>query len=245
MKLKLLNDCLGRINVEELESIFNKNNIHCQKVGLICMENAHSFGSVVPLKNIENVYCFAKSVGVPMHLDGARIFNASIALNINIEEIAKYFDSIMFCLSKGLCLPIGSILAGRKKFIKKARKYRKQMGGQMRQVGYLAAAGLISLDKMTLRLGEDHRMAKYLADHLEKIGVFNIIRNRLDINMVFCKVSDKLFNEKRFIKFLLKHKIKISPRGFGSLKGEFRFVTHYWITQKKIDYLIDIINNYF
>jgi threonine aldolase len=146
----------------------------------------------------------------------------------------------MFCFSKGLCSPIGSILAGEKKFIRKARRNRKLMGGGMRQTGYIAAACLISLEKMTNRLNEDHKNAKYLAKQLEKMKIFRIIRNRLDINMVFFKLKKRNFNEKKFIYYLKKYKIKINP----SSCNEFRFVTHYWITKEKIDFLISIIKKY-
>lgn len=240
VQLRLLRDCLGKINMEELKSVYRQEDIHYPDTGLICMENAHSLGSIVPIENMKDVYNFSRSVGVPVHLDGARIFNAAIAMNIDAKEIAKYCDSVMFCLSKGLCSPIGSLLAGDKNFIKKARKNRKLMGGGMRQAGYLAAAGLISLDKMISRLGEDHQNARYFAERLKEIEKFEIFEDRLDINMVFFKINDKKFNEKDFIEFLEKHGIKINP----AYQGEFRFVTHYWITRKNIDYLIDVICKY-
>jgi len=240
VQLCLLHDCLGKINIEELKSLYREEDVHYPNTGLICTENAHSSGSVVPVENMKNVYHFARSVGVPVHLDGARIFNAAAAMNIDAKEIAKHCDSVMFCLSKGLCSPVGSILAGGKSFIKKARKNRKLMGGGMRQIGYLAAAGLISLDKMALRLNEDHKNAKYLANRLEETGIFKILKDRLDINMVFFKTNDKSFDEKSFIEFLNKHKIKINP----TYQDEFRFVTHYWVTREKIDYLIDVIYKY-
>jgi threonine aldolase len=225
---------------------YREEDIHFPRTGLICMENAHSAGTVVPLENISQVHKFAKSVGVPTHLDGARIFNAAISIGKNPKEIAKYFDSVMFCFSKGLCAPVGSILVGDKSFIKRARKNRKLMGGGMRQVGYLAAPCIVALEKMIPRLKEDHKNAKYLAKALINTGYFNIFDDRLDINMVFFKIKSRIikkkgYNEIQFIKFLYSKNIKISP----SYAGEFRFVTHYYIDMEKIDYTVGIINQYF
>ena len=133
------------------------------------------------------------------------------------------------------------MLAGTKKFISKARKNRKLMGGGLRQAGYLAAAGLISIEKMTVRLWEDHENARYLADRMETIKNFNVFKNRLDINMVFFTIENMDFNEDDFVSFLFAKKIKISPAEFG----EYRFVTHYWINKKSIDYAIDSIYAFF
>jgi threonine aldolase len=243
VQLRFLSGNNGKINLDDLKKNYRTSDIHYPKTGLICMENAHTSGTVVPLNNMAGVSEFAKSVKVPVHLDGARIFNAAIVLSVNAQEIAKYFDSIMFCFSKGLCAPIGSILVGSKEFINRARKNRKLMGGGMRQVGYIAAACLVALDKMTNRLAEDHKNAKYMAKLLDETGIFNVFKNRLDINMVFFKINNKLaksFDEKEFISYLNKYNIKISQ----SENGEFRFVTHYWITKERIDYLMDIINKY-
>ena len=240
VQLRTLHDHLGRINLKELQLLYREENILYPRTGLICVENAHSSGTVVPLENMKEVYNFSRTVGMPIHLDGARIFNAAAALKVNPKEIVRYCDSVMFCLSKGLCSPIGSMLVGNKRFIEKARKNAKLMGGGMCQVGYLAAAGTISLDKMRTRLNKDHENAKYLASQLEKIEIFEIMKNRLDINIVFFKVNNKSFNESDFIQYLYKHNIKINPIHLG----EFRFVTHYWITRRKIDYLTDVIKNY-
>ncbi|MCL5073411.1 MAG: threonine aldolase family protein [Actinobacteria bacterium] len=245
VQLRLLNDELGKFNIEELKNSYREEDIHHPRTGLVCMENATSDGTVVPLKNIEEVHSFTKLKDLPLHLDGARIFNAAIALKTDAREIAKYFDSIMFCFSKGLCCPIGSVLAGNNVFINKARKNRKLMGGGMRQAGFIAAPCLVALDKMTERLDEDHQNARYLADCLTATGVFEVNERKLDINMVFFKLNEKKlanknFKEKDFLNYLYKNKIKASPR----YSGEFRFVTHYWISKNKIDYLIDIIKKY-
>ena len=245
VQLRFLSDDLGKFNIEELKGSYREEDIHHPRTGLVCMENATSDGTVVPLENIKEVHYFTKLKNLPLHLDGARIFNAAIALKTSAEEIAKYFDSIMFCFSKGLCCPVGSVLVGNNKFINKARKNRKLMGGGMRQAGFIAAPCLVALDKMIERLYEDHQNARYLAGCLTAEGIFEVNENKLDINMVFFKLNEKKlanknFNELDFINYLYKNKIKISP-DYG---GEYRFVTHYWITKDKIDYLMDIIKKY-
>ena len=245
VQLRLLKDDSGKFNIEELKSLYRDEDIHHPRTGLVCMENATSDGTVVPLENIKEVYAFTKLKNLPLHLDGARIFNAAVALKTSAKEIAKYFDSVMFCFSKGLCCPVGSILVGDNEFINKARKNRKLMGGGMRQAGFIAAPCLVALDKMTKRLKEDHQNARYLADCLITARVFEVNEKKLDINMVFFKLNEKKlagkkFNEEDFINYLYKNKIKVSSI-YG---GEFRFVTHYWITKDKIDYLMDIIKKY-
>ena len=239
--LRLLNSDNGKIDLKELEKKFRSDDIHFPRTGLICTENAHSNGKIVPVSNLKDVYSFSKNMGAPLHLDGARIFNAAIKLEVEPILIAKYCDSVMVCLSKGLCSPVGSILAGKKEFIKKARKSRKMMGGGMRQAGYLAAPGIISLEKMVKRLKDDHDSAEYLADLIEETGYFKVDRNRLDINMVFCEAVADGFEHDKLIAYLLKNMIKINP----SHDGEFRFVTHYWIDREKIRHVAGTLKKFF
>ncbi len=249
VQLRYLKAAMGRIDIEELKSLYRGEEIHFPRTGLICMENAHNAGTIVPIENIKQVYDFAKSVGVPIHLDGARIFNAAVALDKSPKDIAKYFNSVMFCFSKGLCAPVGSVLVGDESFIEKARKNRKLMGGGMRQVGYLAAPCLIALEKMVSRLIIDHKNAKLLAKKLSQTGLFDIFYDRLDINMVFFKIKDEIisniskknYSELDFINFLYNNNILINP----SFNKEFRFVTHYYIDEEKIDYSVRIIEDYF
>jgi threonine aldolase len=245
VQLRFLSGTSGTINLGELKRLYRSEDIHHPRTGLICMENPHSNGNIVPLKNMQDVMDFAKTVNVPVHLDGARIFNAATAMGISAKEIADCADSVMVCFSKSLCAPIGSVLAGKKEFIKTARKNRKLMGGGMRQTGYIAAPCLISLEKMTKRLEDDHKNAKYLAKLLEETNVFEVFKNRLDVNMVFFKLKEKtdfqrIFNEKLFQEHLFNKKIKISER----YNDEFRFVTHYYITKDKIDYTLGIIREF-
>jgi threonine aldolase len=228
------------MDIEELKAKFRPDDIHYPRTGLVCMENAHSDGKTVPINNLRQIYEISCEKNIPVHLDGARVFNASVSLGVDVKEITRYCDSVMTCLSKGLCSPIGSVLAGSKSFIASARKYRKLMGGGMRQVGYLAAPGIISLEKMTKRLGEDHKNARYLAQKLEESGYFEIAWDRLDINMVFCTARSGIEDFDLIIKHMLKKNIKINP-----LHGdEFRFVTHYWTGKEEIDYFIKELESY-
>ena len=213
--------------------------IHHPVTSLVCMENAHSSGRVVPLAAMDAVREVAKAHGLPVHLDGARLFNAATALGVEAAEVASRVDSVMFCISKGLCAPVGSILAGPRDFIAQARGKRKIMGGGMRQAGVLAAAGLIALDEMTRRLGEDHENARYLARLLAAIPGVAVDEKSVDINMVFFKAKIE-GNQSAFaaaIEAAMRERnIFINPpdpAATGSV--EFRFVTHYWVDRARVE----------
>jgi len=155
----------GALDPVEVERFIKKPNVHTPETTLICLENTHNNwgGAVVPLENFKAIRAVADRHGLKVHLDGARIFNASTASGVPVLDYAREVDSVMFCLSKGLSAPIGSMLVGPKAFIDYGRRVRKALGGGMRQVGVIAAAGLISLNVMTTRLAEDHGRAKRLA----------------------------------------------------------------------------------
>jgi len=150
----------GVLTASALRGRLRKQDLHMPQTSLICLENAHSLGRSVPLSAMDEARKIADEWKLPIHLDGARIFNAAAALGCDAGEIASMADSVMFCLSKGLCAPVGSLLAGKKQFIEKARHKRKIMGGGMRQAGILAAAGIIALEVQAKRLKEDHIRAK-------------------------------------------------------------------------------------
>lgn len=240
VQLRTINSDRGALPPEEVESKIRKiEDIHFPKTGLICLENAHSNGRVIPLSNFDKIRKIADKYNVPIHLDGARIFNAATTLKVDPKEISKYADSINFCLSKGLCAPVGSIVVGNKQFIDKAKKRRKIMGGGMRQAGILAAAGIVALEKMRFRLHEDHEKAKYLAEKLSEFDFIDIIE-KVEINMVFFKIK-KDFIDKDFISFMKNNGVKINPPD----EGIYRFVTHYWIKKEDIDKTIKLIEKYF
>ena len=225
----------GRIDPEEVRAkIRLPEDIHYPETGLICMENALGDGRVLSLENMRKVHEVAKEHEIPVHLDGARLFNAATALRVDAKEITQYCDSVMFCLSKGLCAPIGSMVAGTKDFITKARKARKLMGGGMRQVGIIAAAGIIALEKMTRRLEEDHKNAGFLGEELSKIDGVEVLKDNIDINMVFFDMRKTGYDSFELEKDFLAKGIKINPEEDGLV----RFVTHYWVSREDIEYVI-------
>lgn len=243
VQLRTLETEKGSMNPEDVENAIRIDDIHEPETGLICVEEAHGCGAVVPLEILKEIKHIAEKHSIPVHMDGARIFNAATALGVDPKEIAACCDSVMFCLSKGLSAPIGSMVAGSRQFIDKARKNRKLMGGGMRQAGILAAAGIIALEKMTLRLQEDHDNAKYMAEKLSKIPGVKVKSERLDIDMVFFEMKEDVISEKILVEKLYEKNIKIN----GLEKGEYRFVTHIGVTREDIDYVIscmkELVNN--
>lgn len=161
----------GFPSAAEITSAVQPDITYLARTGVVSLENSHNRrgGMVMPVQLQRQILNSAHEKEVPVHLDGARIFNAAVALGVDVQEVAKGFDSIMFCLSKGLGAPVGSLLCGPAEFIAKAWKVRKRFGGGMRQVGVLAAAGLVALDKMTDRLSKDHETARLLAEGLNRI----------------------------------------------------------------------------
>jgi threonine aldolase len=226
----------GILTEKALHDRLRKQDLHAPQTSLICIENAHSMGRSVPLPSMEHIRKIANRWMLPIHLDGARIFNAATALGCEARDIAAYADSVMCCLSKGLCAPVGSLLAGKKKFIKEARLKRKIMGGGMRQAGILAAAGIIALQGQSKRLEEDHIRAKKLARELAKIPGIIIKSRETEINMVFFTwpPAKESKTAVRIVEIFKKHKISInSPEN-----GVFRFVTHYWIGDTEVDAIL-------
>lgn len=215
------------------KAIRNSADIHEPPTKLICLENALANGRVVPIAKMRAVYEMAKRRGIAVHTDGARLFNAATALGVHPSEIAACTDSIMFCLSKGLCAPIGSMLAGTKEFIARARKNRKMLGGGMRQVGILAAAGIIALEKMAMRLGEDHENARYLAASLQKLDGVRLDESAVEINMVYFALDRSKMVLDTLPAKLLEKGIKIN--GWDQDSGQFRFVTNHDVTKQDID----------
>jgi threonine aldolase len=219
-----------------LKERLRKQDLHMPATSLICIENAHSLGRSVPMSSMDDVRNIADEWKLPVHLDGARIFNAAVALGCDVRDIASRADSVMFCLSKGLCAPVGSLLAGKKKFIMEARLKRKIMGGGMRQVGILAAAGIVALEGQTSQIGKDHERAKKITYGLAKLPGIIIKPNETEINMVFFDwppAEDKKTAAK-VVEIFKRHEIIINPPE----KGQFRFVTHYWIGDAEMEAIL-------
>lgn len=239
VQLRTLETNNGTMDPKDVEKAIRVDDIHEPETGLICVEEAHGCGAVVSLENLKEIKQIAEKHSIPVHMDGARIFNAAVALGVDAKEIAACCDTVMFCLSKGLAAPAGSMVAGSKAFIDRARKNRKLMGGGMRQVGLLAAAGIIALDKMTLRLHEDHENARYMAERLSEIPGVEVIKDRLDIDMVFFTMGEDIIPEKVLIEKFLEKNIKIN----GIDGGEYRFVAHIGVTKEDIDYVISTMKD--
>jgi len=183
---RLIDDQDGIFTAEAIEQAFRPPNMHFPETRLICLENTHNRGggAVTPVENMREIYYLSRKHGLAVHLDGARIFNAAIAAGCPVTDFTRYADSVTVCLSKGLSAPVGSLLAGPREFVARARKARKLVGGGMRQAGVLAAAGIIALEKMVYRLADDHVNARRLAEGLAVIPGIVIDPRRVQTNIV-------------------------------------------------------------
>jgi threonine aldolase len=183
----------GILTWEHIRSAIASKIYYHAQTGLISLENTHNMagGTVTPLVTLQEIWSGAREAGLPVHLDGARVFNAATALNLSVRELTSGFDTVMFCLSKGLCAPAGSMLVGSKELIAKARVFRKALGGGMRQAGVLAAAGLVALEHMTTRLAADHANARYLADAISHMNHAEIDLNGVQTNIVIFSLANK------------------------------------------------------
>ena len=214
-----------------IEDAIRPDDIHEPRTALICLENALANGRVVPVETMAEVARIARSHGIPVHLDGARVFNAATALGVDVRAITEHVDTVSCCLSKGLCAPVGSVLAGSEKTIARARKYRKMLGGGMRQAGILAAAGLIAIREMPKRLYEDHENARYMAKELAKMPGVTVDPASVEINLVFFRVDRPRAVLDALPEKMLEEGVLINPEELG----EMRFVTHCCVTRAAID----------
>lgn len=228
----------GVYNAAQIEAAFRSNDIHEPPTSLICLENALANGRVVPLETMKEIRALADRRGVPVHMDGARLFNAATALGVDVKELTAQVDSVSCCLSKGLCAPVGSVLCGSAAFIARARKNRKMLGGGMRQVGILCAAGILSLTEMTKRLEEDHENARRLARLLGEIPGVTVDLESVQINMVFADID---WPELPQLQGWLRERGVLT----GAYTGpQVRFVTHYGITAEDVDRLAALLREF-
>ena len=230
----LRNQVGGTIDLNEIKAAIRPNDIHQPRTKMIILENTHNRcgGVVLSSEYTDNVANIAHSHEIKLHIDGARIFNAATALNTSVKQLVANADSITFCLSKGLCAPVGSVLCGSKDFIERSRRIRKQLGGGMRQAGVLAAAGIVSLEVVSKRLGEDHQRASMLANGLQQIGGMNLNLGMPQTNMVFAELSaDVKWDALQVSDALKQHSVLVGVVG----KKQFRMVTHYWIDDLAIE----------
>jgi threonine aldolase len=222
------NQADGTLALDDILESIRSEDVHHAITRLVCIENTQNICGGVPLtpEYTRQVGELTQRTDLRFHIDGARIFNAAAAQNVSVKELVEPADSVMFCLSKGLAAPVGSLLVGTSKFIARARHLRKMLGGGMRQVGVLAAAGIISLEKMTKRLAEDHARAKKLADGLRQVKGLTIDPGSPYTNMVYLNLSDELPVDARHVMEKMK---TLGVLVDAENARRFRLVTHYWI----------------
>ena len=225
----------GTLPLDRVEAAIRGSDQHEARTRLIALENTHNRcgGTVLPLGYMQQVRELAEQHNLKVHLDGARIFNAAVALGVDVKAITQYVDSVTFCLSKGLSAPIGSVICGSPDFIAQARRYRKMLGGGMRQAGVLAAAGIVALEKMIDRLAEDHANARRLAEGLADMPGVVVDLDRVQTNILFFNLTSEVkVSNDVIVQRMLEHHIKILD---GGPARRFRFVTHAWIDRGDID----------
>ena len=226
------NDQDGQMNLLAVEEAIRPKNIHYPPTTLLCMENTHNrcSGAVLTLDYTSAIAGLAHQYGLQVHLDGARIFNAAVALDVPASELAKPADSICFCLSKGLSAPVGSLLCGSQEFVEEARKWRKMLGGGMRQAGAIAAAGIIALQKMVSRLAEDHVTAQRLAHGLARIHGVTAHPEKVQTNIVMFEFPSTI-SKSDFMQQAEGRGVKLLYRGGQRVRA----VTHRMVSAADID----------
>jgi threonine aldolase len=234
----LLTDQRGMMAIDDLEAALSPDDPHYPKNRMVAVENTYSArqGYPQPLNYLARIRSFADQHGLSVHLDGARLFNAAAALGVGAAEIAQYADSVSFCLSKGLCAPIGSVVCGTSAFSHEARRIRKALGGGMRQAGIVAAAGIVALEQMVDRLVEDHRLAKYLAEKLADTPGIKLNPDEIHSNIIHFSLDAE-------VPWTAAEVVQRVREQGGILLGtsgqrRFRAVTHFWVGRKEADALL-------
>ncbi|GAB4409453.1 MAG: low-specificity L-threonine aldolase [Anaerolineae bacterium] len=224
----------GTLPLQAIRAAIRPDNVHMPVTRLIALENTQGTVGGIPLTReyTDAVGEIAHAHGLALHIDGARIFNAATALGCDVKDLVAAADSVTFCLSKGLCAPVGSVLVGSRDFIARAQRVRKMVGGGMRQAGVLAAAGLIALEKMTGRLAEDHANARRLAEGLAAMPQFEVDLSQVQTNMVFFSLKPEVpITAFQLTERLTRHNVWIMAMD----ERRFRAVTHYWIHPEHIE----------
>ncbi len=230
----------GKLDLEDIEFAIRDDNIHFPRTRLIILENTNNSCNGYPLDvdYMQSVGVLARRHGLKVHVDGARIFNAAVALNVNPKSLTAEADSVSFCLSKGLAAPVGSVVCGTQDFINEARRARKVLGGGMRQAGVLAAAGIVALNEMVNRLADDHAHARKLAEGLAEMKGLDIDPNGIKTNIVYFETTREDLPAIELERRLNAEGIKISAFGPRRLRA----VTYYHITAEDIDMTLEIFS---
>ncbi len=227
-------DAFGRMDPAAVEDAVREDDPHLPRTRLILVENTYGgkHGYPLPPAYFAEIEAVARRHGLNLHMDGARLFNAAVAQNIDAAEIARHVDSVTFCLSKGLCAPVGSVLCGSAEFIHRVRRARKALGGGMRQAGILAAAGIVALNGMIERLSDDHDHARLLAEGLARIPGIAVDVDKVRTNMVFFQLTDDVPLSSEEVAARIQSEANVWVGTNGS-RG-FRAVTHYWIGEGEV-----------
>jgi threonine aldolase len=222
----------GILDWELIEANIRPDIYYLAPTGLITLENTHNMagGTLYTKPQIDEICTKARDYSLPVHMDGARIFNAANALQMDVAELTSACDSLMFCLSTGLAAPVGSVLVGTKEFIDKARRVRKMLGGGMRQAGVLAAAGLIAIEKMPARLAEDHENARFLAEMLSEISSLHLDPSRVRTNIVVLDISKTGYSSSEISEKLLDYGVFVGTVDAKTL----RLLTHLDVSRKEV-----------
>ncbi len=236
-------DAEGKMAIRLIRDIVSMDDVHLPSHRLIHVENSYGNkgGYPLPPSYFAEIREVASNNKLAVHMDGARLFNAAVAQGIDAREITQYVDSVTFCLSKGLCAPVGSLLCGSKSFIRHARRVRKSLGGGMRQAGILAAAGIIALEEMVDRLAVDHQNARRLAEGLASVPGVCIDLDMIKTNIVFFSLADDVTATPQEITKRMREKANVWLGTRGS-RG-FRAVTHYWISASDVDVFLDVLED--
>jgi threonine aldolase len=237
----LVKSKLGALDPNDVEAAIRPRNVHFPDPALICIENTHNRhgGTIITPEQLRAVGEVAKTHCLKFYMDGARIFNASAASQLDVREFTKYVDNLMFCLSKSLSCPIGSVLVGDQEFIERARRTRKVLGGGMRQAGIIAAAGIVALEKMIDRLADDHENARRLAQGIAKMRGMKVDLKTVQTNMVRLDMSELGVSEEFFILKLREKGILTSAMG----KNSIRMVTHRGIEKTHVEKTLQAIED--
>ena len=240
----VMNQTDGTLALDDILASIQSEDVHHAITRLICLENTQNVCGGVPLsvEYTRAVGKIARENNLLLHIDGARIFNAATALNVSVKELVEPADSVMFCLSKGLVAPVGSMLVGSKKFITRARHLRKMLGGGMRQVGVLAAAGLISLEKMSTRLGQDHARARELSEGLKQFNGLILDARTTSTNMVYFNLAEDVkLSVDQIVDEMKKRGVLVDWAG----PRRFRLVTHYWVDDVGVEKTLEAFGELF
>ena len=234
------NDERGMLDPDDVRTAIRPNDPHMPRTALVCLENTQNAcgGATLTQDDMHSVASVAHEHGLNVHVDGARIFNSAVALEAPVSELTREADSVTFCLSKGLSCPVGSVIVGSEDYIQEARRWRKMVGGSMRQAGVLAAAGVVALDSMVDRLAEDHANARKLSEGLAEIDGIGIDPDALPTNLVFFEVERADWPD------LHRKLVERGVKGGGGGR-RWRYVTHYGITEEDIDYTLETVRDVF